>query len=330
MKKLAIFDPNGRKFTADMEEWWQSHGYEVKFDRYYDPVLVNWADIIWFDTCDNNLKSATMPDSSLVEEWKQAQLEGRAPIDVPWDMHDMDLSNKRIVVRPIDIEVWYGHQHNVDWGLVDNAIFIAPHIRDIVVNSGVLDGKGTTVSVIPCAVNLDRWTYKERQPGYNIAWVCERWASKGVDYAIQLMARLPKEYKLHALGIWHDYAWETAYHKDLIKHLGLEDRIIFYEDHVPSLDEWLEDKNFLLSCGKKEAFGYSIAEAMAKGIKPIPHRFLGADDIWPRLTWTTLIEAESQITNWDDYDSKKYLGYLYEHGYTLEQMMQTIEETING
>ena len=82
-----------------MKSWWEKQGHEVNYQRYYNPQLANeWADVIWFDTCDNNIASATNPGQALLADDANYR---------PWDLHDMDLTGKKVIVRPIDIEVWY-------------------------------------------------------------------------------------------------------------------------------------------------------------------------------------------------------------------------------
>ena len=320
-----MFDPYNGKFTNDMVEWWLAHGYEVKRETYYNPELVDWADVVWFDTCDNNLLSATNPNQALKDEWKYSNRPGA------WDMHEMDLSKKKIIVRPIDIEVWQGHfAYDNMWPLVNDVIFLAPHIQQIMMADSRPQQGNFKQHIIPCGVNLDRWTFKERTDGFKIGVVAERWVSKGVDYVIQIAFRLKEideRYKIYWLGKNNDYHWEAEYLKDIIKTFSLP--IVLQEDFVEDLDAWWEDKNYCLSCSHKETYAYNVAEAMAKGIKPIFHRYFGADMTWPGLTWSSLDEAVDLITE-IKYDSTSYRQYLLDHKLDLESMMQSIEGVING
>jgi hypothetical protein len=316
--KIAVFDSYAGKFTGDMCAWWTNHGYEVVRDTNYDPEKAQWADIIWFDTCDNNLLAATNPSQALLA----------APdTKHPWSLHDMDLTGKKVIVRPIDIEVWQGHfAYDNMWNIVDDVIFLAPHIRDLMMADSRPQAGGFQTHVIPAGVDLNRWKFKQRSPGNKVGIVAERWVSKGVDYAIQLARMLPG-YEFHWLGKNNDYHWETAYLEDMIKTKC--PNLILEEEFVDDLDAWWEDKNYCLSVSKKEAYGYNIAEAMAKGIKPVIHRFYGATAIWPGLTWTDLTQAVDRLTE-DNYNSKFYRQYLIDHRLDLESMMQSFEKVING
>lgn len=323
MAKIAIFDPYLRKFTGDMEQALIAEGHEVRMDRYYNPQWVNeWADIIWFDTCDNNLASATNPSQAILADDANYQ---------PWDMHDMDLTGKKIIVRPIDIEVWQGHQSAAIWDLVNEVIFIAPHIRDLFMNSA-LQGWGPHIDLhdITCGVDLNRYKYAPRGPGKNIAIISEKWTSKGTDLILQIALKMRGQgYKFHWLGRWSDYDWEKAYFEDFINRQGLDFEFTEWLEGDLVVDEWLEDKNYLLHASHKEAFSYATAEAMAKGIKPVVHSFYGADRLWPDLpTWDSIDQAVNMLTI-DFYETVKYPQYLLDHGLTLPQMMQQINKVIN-
>ncbi len=316
--KIAIMDPYQGKFTSGMQEWWEKHGHEVRRDTYYDPDLVRWADIVWFYTCDNNIKNACYPDKN-------------DPTTAGWDMHDMDLTGKRIVVNPIDIEVWYGHQNNVDWSLVTDVVFIAKHIQDLANNFEGLRESKARQHVIQHGIDLSKWTYKERKPGYNIGIVSELWESKGTDLVLQVAYRLKQinpKYNITWLGRWSEYEWDKAYFLDFVKRNELSIKLV---EHVESVDEFLEDKNYLLHASKKEAFSFATAEAMAKGIKPILHHFYGAEHIWPWMTWQSIDQAVSMMTTRtyrEAYNSAAYLKYLFDYGYTLDQQMQCIEDEV--
>jgi len=324
MSKIVLFDPYGGKFTTDMQGWWTTHGHEVKYERYYNPTLIEWADIVWFDTCDNNLMSAMSPSESLQADWLKDGV-------IVSDMHKMDLTGKKIIVRPIDIEVWQGQFANEKlWDLVDDVIFLAPHIQDIFNADSRTQGHKFKQHVIPCGVNLDRWTFAERQKGFNIGVVAERWVSKGPDYVVQVALKLKEidsRYHIYWLGKNNDYHWEHEYLRDFIKHNELP--ITLEEDFVDNLDEWWNNKNYVLHASHKETYTYAVAEAMAKGIKPIFHRYFGADATWPGLTWTSIDEAVSLITK-DTYDSASYRQYLIDHHLDLESMMKSFDEIISS
>lgn len=328
MARIAIFDPYLRKFTADMEAWWIKEGHEVSMDRYWNPERAMQADIIWFDTCDNNLSSATNPGQAILDDSNSFQ---------PWDIHEMDLTDKKIIVRPIDIEVWQGHQSASIWDVVDDVIFIAPHIREVANVWETMPAlrPETNIHTIPCGVDFDRYKFAKRGPGYDIAVVSEKWSSKGTHEILQIalkLKRIDPRYKIHWLGQRSDSNWEYAYFDEFVEHheLNIEFTNILLDNQT--VDEFLEGKNYLLHGSIKEGFSYATAEAMAKGIMPVVHRFFGADRLWPNITWDSIDDAVQQITDQNpaNYDSEHYRQYLIDRGYTLPQMMAAFNKVINN
>lgn len=324
--KIALFDPYKGKFTTDMKEWWESHGHEVAIDPqgYYNPELVDWADVVWFDTVSNNLISATNPEQALIDEWRRENRSGE------WDMHLMDMSKKKVIVRAIDIDVWSGHHASVKWDIVDHCMFIAPHIRELMMADSRPQSSSMQLHDIPHSINPDKWTFKERKPGFNIAVVAEIWESKGIDYVLQIALKLKQidsRYHIYYLGKEQDYQWHRQYRKEFIEDNDLP---ITFIDWVDNLDEWLEDKDYLLHCSTKEAFSAATAEAAAKGIRPILHAFGGYKPLWgdSGWVWQGIDEAVDMITD-GLYDSISYRKYLYKKGYTTNQMMEKIDGIIN-
>jgi glycosyltransferase involved in cell wall biosynthesis len=324
--RIAVFDPYMQKFMKEPIEWWTNHGYEVKCEPYFNPELVAWADVVFFHTADNNLLSATNPDQALKDEWKYSNRPGA------WDIHEMDLSKKKIIVQPIDIEVWGGaHAHENMWNVVTDCIFIAPHIRDMMMADSRPQASNMKIHTIPFSVNPDKWTFKERKPGFNIAVVSETWESKGIDYTLQIALKLKQidpRYNITYVGKNADYNWHQSYRAEFIKNNDLPIKFI---EWVDNLDEFLEDKNYLLNSSIKEAFSAITAEACAKGIRPLLHAFYGYEPLWgdSGFVWQGIDEAIDMITD-GAYDSNSYRDYLYQKGYTTNQMMEKIDAVINS
>lgn len=306
-KKIALFDPNCYKFVDDMIEHWEKDGHETRKSIYYDPKLVEWADIIWFETCDNSLAIATVSGE-----------EG-------WKLSEIDMANKKVICRVIDIEAWCGLHRNVNWSMVDETIFIAPHIRDLVLKD--VDIK--SYHLIPCGVDMDRFVFRENPINTKkIAWVAERWFAKGIDYFLQYAAMLYKadpDYKIYAVGIWADNAtggWYRAYIDYFIEHNPMNVEFI---ERVEDMNEFLEDKSHCILFSKKEAFSYAIAEGMSKGLKPIIHRFYGCDDIWlEKYIWDTVDEAIEMTLG--EYNPGEYRIEVGQ--YSLDKMLDAMDKLI--
>ena len=286
----------GLKFLGMVIDAWKDQGHDVEYSLGYDPELHRNSDVCYIDTCDNNAIVASAN-----------RFEG-----------------SRLVIRAIDIECWVGNPGAVQWANVDGLIFGARHIQELVSTQvAFADYPHLNVQHVPFGVDRIKWTYKDRQPGYEIAFVAHRWSAKGIPLALQVMAELGTEYTLHFLGDESKgEKWNPPYVRDMLKILEIN---ATFEERVDDLDAWLEDKNYLLVSSQKEAFSYVAAEAAAKGIKPIIHSFYGAYGVWPlSWIWSSVRDAVGAI-EYGGYDSEEY-AMTIQKDYSLERMMQGINE----
>lgn len=305
MSKIALFDSNSQKFTGDMTRWWEDHGHEVRYEYGYNPELAKESDIVWIDVCDYNAEVATTGGH----------------IGPDWIIPD----GKKLVVRAIDIEVWTGLHTKVSWDKVSDVVFIAKHIEEVARKDIDFEARGVKVHLIPCGVDTARFTPKTYQSTKKIAVVAEMWHAKGIDMMLEIAYALPRQYQINVLGRWAGENWFKDWIDYMIKQHNLN---VTFEEWTDDMNQWLEDKEFVMTCSRKEAFSYAIAEGMIKGIKPIVHDFHGSRDIWrPEDIFVTAHEAVQKITS-GYYTPDQYRSWIFERGYTLEAMMQRIDEFV--
>jgi glycosyltransferase involved in cell wall biosynthesis len=188
----------------------------------YDPTLHEWADVCFVDVCDHNAVVAS---------------KNRFP-------------NSRLVIRAIDIECWTGQPGGVTWDNVDALVFGARHIQELV-QSYVHIPEGVEIHHVPFGIDLDKWAYRERGHGRNIACVAHRWSAKGLPLLYQFMAKLGPGYKLHLLGTRNTEKWLHAYLDHIKDEMGLD---VTETERVDDVDAWLEDKDYHVLASFKETF----------------------------------------------------------------------------
>lgn len=306
--KIFMMDPNCYKFTDDMIAHWEAQGHETYKELYYNPEKIRWADVVWFETCDNNLHQATMET-----------MDGE-------NADTTNLADKHVICRVIDIEVWSGCHNHVNWDYVDDTIFLAPHMKDLVEK----DLPVPNPVVIPCGINMEKYPMRKNPENTKkIAWVAERWYAKGVDLFLQYAAKLYKvapDYKIYAVGIWADscaHGWYKAYIDQFIEENPMNVEFI---DYVPNMDEFLEDKSHTICFSKKETFSYAIAEGMSKGLKPMVHNFYGAKDVWPKkYIFNTIDEAIDMTLG--EYNPEEYREAVSK--YDVKVMLESFDKIIN-
>ncbi len=138
-------------------------------------------------------------------------------------------------------------------------------------------------------------------------------------------------YVLHIAGKYQDRILES-YINNKIKEYSLAENVIFHDWlDGPKMNELWDSLNYILCTSITESFGYSIAEAMARGIKPVIHDFIGAEKVWDaKYIFGNYSEAVNRIAfNGDRYDSKEYREFI-EDNYDLKIQVETIKDLLHG
>ncbi|ADL08328.1 glycosyltransferase [Thermosediminibacter oceani] len=264
---------------------------------------MEWADICWFEWCDEL---------------------------VIYGSKHLLAEKKKVICRLHSYEAFTDYPAKVNWANVDKVIFVAKHIYDIVAKrfSGIKE-KGKSI-VINNGIDLNKFTFKNRCKGFDVAYVGYINYKKGPMLLLQLIKALvdiDKRYKLHIAGVFQDERYKL-YYKQMIEEMGIKDNVIFY-GWVDDIDKWLEDKNYIVSTSVLEGHPYSVMEAMAKGIKPVIHCFVGAKDIFEnRYLWTTINTAVEMVLS-NEYNSLEYRRFI-EGNYSLEIQIKKIRELLNS
>lgn len=259
--RIYIYDAWGNHWDETAAEL-ERRGHEVRKGPHWGPELTDWADVEIFHAVQNNLIQAsknTARDDTIT------------------------------IAEAVDIDIYAGHMGAVNWHYVDHLVYMATHMREYAEDRFAHKlPKALPRHTIQGGVDLDNWTLIERDVGYNVAWIGHLWIAKNLIGALQVFNQLIRTYpdepwRFHALGRkWSPpHWWPRAVEGYLDANPDLKARFTLTEERVPSIDEWLDDKDYLLHTGLKEAFGYVIAQAAAKGIRPVVMQTMGTDKIWP-------------------------------------------------
>jgi len=318
--KIFIADVENGRFSHYMRDHWRDLGHEVIQQGGYSPEKADWADLIYIEWTDLNIQLAS----------KQIWFD-KTPHE-PFDRPIKDRNKKKLVNRMIDIDMWAGHGGGVNWAGVDDLIFIAPHIQRLAnqrfAEQGIRECKQ---HLIRPGVDLDKWTFRKKRADKvkNIGFIGELWENKGIDRAIRILIQLVRQsntnWRLHLRGTWPNSNYFYHYNQNLIDACGVRELITFYPDRVEDLNAWYENMDYMLCASIKEAFSYVTAEAMAKGIKPVIHRFYGAEAIWDeRYLFSTESEAVESFLS-EDYNPEEYRAYIEKH-YDQKRMLKEMDK----
>lgn len=263
---------------------------------------MEWADICWFEWCDDLLIYGSKLPLARV---------------------------KPVICRLHSYEAFTYYIYRVEWDAVDQLIFVGKHIQEFVQRQ-VPATRGKRTIVIPNGVDLDRYSFTERERGFHIAYVGYINYKKGpmlMLHAFKAIHDRDPRYKLFLAGVYQDARY-SLYFEQMIKEMNLTGSIHF-EGWQNDINQYLEDKHYILVTSVLESQHMSVMEGMAKGLKPLVHNFYGAKKVFDEaFVWNTIGELVEMVVD-GDYSPTRYRSYIEQH-YGLEKQMRSIEETIES
>jgi glycosyltransferase involved in cell wall biosynthesis len=215
-----------------------------------DEALLEWADTIFVDWCDNAALWTTI----------------HAP------------RKARIVVRFHSLEAISHQVHLIDWSRVSDAVFVADHVRALVSRAAPAVANGPRIHVAPNAMHLARFG-KPKLAGADRTIAIVGWAQRVKDplWALDVLARLRAvDDSWTLLLVGRDFQ-ERAHlsamrHRDKFRARAQEDdvrdgiRYLPFTDDVPSA---LQAAGFVLSASRREGFPVGTTEGAASGAVPV-------------------------------------------------------------
>ena len=300
--------PGLETFLGDIVKFLQSR-YEVRTCYSSDGAAlesaVRWADLIWLEWA-NQLAGTLTSREGL-------------------------LDGKRVICRVHSYEVLDGYLPRVNWAKITKTIFVAPHVLDIArrIYPRMMDVTRTVV--IPNGVDLDKFSFKERAPGFTLAVVGHVNNKKNPSLWPEIMHRLVRiddRYRIKIAGAVQEARY-GLYLEHAFKKLGLEKHVQFF-GHVENIAKWFESENvnYLLTTSIFESFGYAIAEAMAMGYRPLINDFPGANGLWPAECLFSSVDDLVRLIGDDGaYKTLEYRRFVEER-YNLVLQFQAIAALI--
>jgi glycosyltransferase involved in cell wall biosynthesis len=210
----------------------------------------------------------------------------------------------RLVIRCHSYEAFGRGVGSVAWGNVNQLVVTSRHMLEILRRRvPALAGRREGVAVIPSGVDFEEWKH---QPNHGTSME-NHWNIGVVNYihgrknpfgwllVLEALHKTSTRYTLHVAGEPQEAFWQY-YFPHMIKQLNLTGAVKFYS-HVPNekLPEWWADKDWCLSASVHEGMPYNVVEAMALGVQPVVHNYLGASDQLPYGSLWSLPEEAAAI-----------------------------------
>ncbi|TKJ34861.1 MAG: hypothetical protein CEE38_17020 [Planctomycetes bacterium B3_Pla] len=302
-KVAFICGDDGTKLSDEIAEFVKARFETYIFDGQAEEELyelMKWSDISWFESCTNLAARGS----------KQPKV----------------CKNIVAVRRCNGFEQWL---EQIDWGNID---IFAPigssFVKDALV-SGVSELESqTSIAVIPNGVNLEKFTFTNRQRGKNIAFLSDLGAAKNLAFILECMQKLhhiDPEYRLFFGREFEDKAFEE-YISQMVDALELGG-VVFFDGRQENVCSWLEDKHYIVSTGIFESSSAGLLEAMACGLKPAIHSFPEADKAFPSEFLFDSPERFCERICSGQYEPDMYRRFV-EENYPLKNQLEKINKIL--
>ena len=307
-KKIAFFSSID-SFVGDIIDYLkQSNEVKIFDNSNLNEMkhLMEWADISWFEWCDQYLVEATKFE-------KKSQ----------------------IVCRLHSYEAFTDYPLQVDWEKVDLLIFVNKSVQELVTAKIKIK---TPQVIIHNAVDTQKYQIpKNKRYGKKIASVGYINYKKNPElllYCFKKIYDYDNEYSLHIAG-QHQDPRIKLYFEHFIKENNLP---IIFDGWIDNMSAWYTDKDFVISTSLFESFHYSIAEGMASGLMPLIHNWYGAKYIYPqKYLFNTPDDCLAMIRQYEDSDFKetalenrKYIIDKYNKGDKMKEISSQLHNLITS
>jgi len=276
-RNFLIVDKTGQ-FSRELEAHMRER-YNVERIETFLPQYMRWADVAWFDWCDEHAALASQ---------------------VRWDARMMVCLRSYEFFTPIPGQV--------NWANVDDLVFVAPHVRRLA-EAKFGPFECPTVSTVPDGIDLDRFAFRDRAPGNRIAWVGFLNHKKNVPLLLELATRL-RDIEFHVAGRFQDERLRL-YVERYLEMNALEN--VTLHGWVEDMPAFLDEMHCICSTSLWEGTHMAVMEAMAMGLKPLVHAWTGADEVYePRWTWRDAAGFEAMVRD-GIYEPIEYRRFAEQH-----------------
>ena len=211
--------------------------------------------------------------------------------------HPHLLADKRVIVRLHSFEAFDGTAERVDFSLVDDLVFVAPHIKDIIVNKKLCSPQRTRMHIIPNGVDLNQFKPTQRTPGKRIAYLGNLSYKKDPMTMLHAFREVLKHYPestLHIAGRIGNLRYELGLNR-YVDDNGLRGSI-YHEGYVNDVSGWLADKDFILLSSVMEGHPVGALEAMSCGVIPLIYAWAGSENLFPpEFLWRNFDELIQKL-----------------------------------
>ncbi|MGV8131632.1 MAG: glycosyltransferase [Candidatus Pacearchaeota archaeon] len=281
------FVTSDRIFLTPIEERLKKYG-SVFIDNNFDLKLVSKAKVVWCEWA--NQKAIEISNTPL---------------------------NGLKVLRLHAYEAFTEYAPQINWNGFDVVIIIGEHIKEYLERQY---GKINGAVVIPNGVDLNKFTLGEKVRNNKIAVAGYLTRKKGIGELLLIAKSLP-EYEFHLAGKYQEN--DIA---DWMNHKKPDNVFIHEWKYEDALNEFYQDKTYIMNNSMRESQSMSLMEGMACGLKPITNDWIGAKEIYgEEYVYKNLNDIVKILRS--EYEPEKYRKFI-EDNYDLEKIVNLIVENL--
>lgn len=259
---------------------------------------IDEADIVWF-------------------EWANELL-----LDISTNKNAFNFEGKQVICRVHSYEVLSGFIEKIDWTIITDVIFVADHVRELAIKTIVAKNPGIREHKVTNGVDLRKFTLDPRKmPGRNICFCGYINHKKSPDLMLQAFNSLRNfkrpEFFLNVAGQFQDMRY-VYYMEHISKELGLSKKSKFHS-WVEDMNTFYQNMNYVLVSSPWESQHMACMEAMACGVYPLIHNFVGAKLIYPdEYIWSYVEDIPEIVKKSEQNFNPKKLRSFIEENYSFE------------
>ena len=222
--------------------------------------------------------------------------------------------NAKKILRLHAYEAFSETVKRLDLNKFDIVIFIDEYIKNYVEKQY---GKVNGAIVIPNGVDLNKFILLEKPKNNKIAVAGYLTRKKGIGELLLIAKSLPS-YEFHLAGRYQeDDIADWMHHKK-------PDNVFIYEwQYDQAMNDFYQDKSFILNTSMRESQAMTIMEGMACGLKPIVSDWIGAEEIYGEFVYKNIQDIRRILEG--SYEPEKYRKFV-EENYNLDKIYPKLEE----
>ncbi|MFV9645075.1 MAG: glycosyltransferase [Desulfobacterales bacterium] len=308
MSKVAIIcSPGMDNHLGEVSDYFcENHETKICVNGNQEEIFnsLKWADTVWIEWADQTSINVTSLERLLF--------------------------GKQVILRIHSYEAFTKHLDYIKWSTVTDLIFVAEHIKGIVLEKyPTIKSNVDRIHVIPNGIDIERFKLSKHPNRKDLAYLGFLNFKKDpvlLFTAFEELLKIDPEYKLHIGGTFQEERYEL-YLDQIQKENPLLKKQIIYHGWVEKPEEWLKDKSHIICTSVLESQGKGIMEAMAMGLKPVIHNFVGAREIYPsKYIWNTAKEF-CEMVLYGSYNINEYRNFILKN-YRTKDIIKQIDRVV--